>query len=125
MLELDPLNEEARRAVNQINMMQQHKQRLEEARRLRDALKRGDAARILREIDDASVYYAEAQEELQKLLEAKPTLELTAANLLRQKDCQAAISALKEIQLIDPKDAAIAEQLQAVNDLVGTRKCSN
>ena len=125
VLELDPLNEEARRAVNQINMMQQHKQRLEEARRLRDALKRGDAARILREIDDASVYYAEAQEELQKLLEAKPTLELTAANLLRQKDCQAAISALKEIQLIDPKDAAIAEQLQAVNDLVGTRKCSN
>lgn len=125
VLELDPLNEEARRAVNQIKIMEQHKQRLEEARRLRDALKRGEAARLLREIDDASVYYVEAQEELAKLQEAKPTLKLTAENLLRQKDCQGAITTLKELQQIDPKDAEVGEQLEAVNKLVGTRKCND
>jgi len=123
VLELDPLNEEARRAVNQIKVMERHKQQLDEARRLRDGLKRGQAAKLLREIDDASVYRLEAQEELQKLLEAKPTLSLTAENLLRQRDCEGAIATLNELQLIDPKDPEVAARLGAVTGLVGTRKC--
>jgi|GEM_PF-913769 len=123
VLEIDPLNEDAQRAVNHIKLMQLHKTRLEEARRLRDALKRGEAANLLRDIDDASVYHAEAQEELQKLLEAKPTLILTADNLVRQKDCQGAITTLKELQLIDPKDTIVTEKLEAASKLIGTRKC--
>jgi len=125
VLELDPLNETAQRAVNHIKLMQLHKSRLEEARRLRDALKRGDAANLLREIGDASVYHGEALEELQKLAEAKPTLLLTADNLLRQRDCQGAITTLKEVQLIDPKDALVVEKLDAATKLLGTRKCLN
>jgi len=124
VLELDPLNEDAQRAVNHIKLMQLHKTRLEEARRLRDALKRGEAANLLRDIDDASVYHSEAQEELAKLIEAKPTLMLTADNLLRQKDCTGAITTLKELRLIDPKDTIVAEKLDAANALLGTRKCA-
>lgn len=80
-------------------------------------------ARILREIDDASVYYTEAQDELHKLQDAKPTLLLTADNLVRQRDCQGAITTLKEAQLIDPKDPVVIEKLDQVNALLGTRKC--
>jgi hypothetical protein len=119
------LNAEARRGVNQVKVMLLHKSRLDEARRLRDALERGAAAGILREIDDASVYYGEAQEELIKLLEAKPTLKLTADNLLRQKDCKGAIATLKELQLIDPKDSEVTDKLDAAHALVGTKKCVN
>ena len=119
VLEIDPLNEDAQRAVNHIKLMQLHKTRLEEARRLRDALKRGEAANLLRDIDDASVYHSEAQEELAKL-----TLMLTADNLVHQKDCQGAIATLKELQLIDPKDTLVVEKLDATTALIGTRKCA-
>lgn len=124
-LELDPLSEEAQRGVNYVKNMQVQKTRLEEARRLRDALKRGEAAKILREIDDASPYHAEAQDELKKLLEAKPTLFLTADNLLRDKDCLGALATLKELQLVDPKDEEVGIKMDAVQKLVGTKKCAN
>lgn len=123
VLDLDPLNAEARRAINHIAEMEEHKKHLEEARRLRDSLKRGDAAEFLRRIDDASVYYREAQEELDKLQESKPTLFLTADNLLRQRDCDGALSTLEELEKIDPKDEAVPEKMSEIKKLVGTRKC--
>jgi hypothetical protein len=74
-------------------------------------------------IDDASVYYHEAQDELRKLQEAKPTLFLTADNLVRQKDCQGALTTLEELKLIDPKDEATQDKIDETKKLVGTRKC--
>ncbi len=125
VLELDPLNEVAQRAVNQIKQMESDKTRLEEARRLRDALKRGEAAKMLREIGDTSVYYGEARDELAKLAESKATLLLTANNLVRDRDCQGALTTLKELQLIDPKDPVTSAKLEEVQALAGTKKCAN
>lgn len=124
-LELDPLSEEAQRGVNYVKNMQVQKTRLEEARRLADALKRGEAAKILREIDDASPYHSEAQDELKKLLDGKQVLFMTVDNLLRDKDCLGALATLKELQLIDPKDEAVGPKSDAVQKLVGTKKCAN
>lgn len=125
VLELDPLNEVAQRAVNQIKQMEADKNRLEEARRLRDALKRGEAATLLREIGDTSVYYGEARDELTKLAEAKTTLMLTVNSLVRDRDCQGALNTLKELQLIDPKDAVTSAKVEEVQALSGTKKCAN
>ena len=125
VLELDPLNEAAQRAVNQIKLMEADKGRLEEARRLRDALKRGDAAKLLREIGDTSVYYSEARDELAKLAESKPTLMLTINSLVRDRDCKGALTTLTELQLIDPKDPDTAAKLEEVQALAGTKKCAN
>ena len=123
VLELDPLNDTARSAVNRIIAWQADKSRLEEARRLRDGLKRGEAAKKLREIADTSVYYADAQQGLLELMDAKGTLELNADTLLKAKDCNAAIAALREVQLIDPKDPAISTRIEEIEKLAGTRKC--
>jgi Tfp pilus assembly protein PilF len=70
------------------------------------------------------VYYAEAREELQKLFEGKPVLKLTADTYVRQKDCAAALTTLKEVLLIDPKDTEASDKLDAVQALVGTKKCN-
>lgn len=123
VLELDPLNDTARSAVNRIIAWQADKTRLEDARRLRDGLKRGEAAKKLREIADTSVYYADAQQGLLELMDAKGTLELNADTLLKAKDCNAAVAALREIQLIDPKDLAVAAKIEEIEKLAGTRKC--
>lgn len=123
VLELDPLNDTARSAVNRIIAWQADKTRLEDARRLRDGLKRGEAAKKLREIADTSVYYADAQQGLLELMDAKGTLELNADTLLKAKDCNAAIAALREVQLIDPKDPAVSTKIEEIEKLAGTRRC--
>jgi tetratricopeptide (TPR) repeat protein len=122
-LKRDPLNDRARTALNRVKEWASDKARLEEARKLHDGLKRGEAARLLREVVDSSVYYVEAQEELRKLIGAKTTLELTLENQVRQKDCTAAIATLQEILLIDPKDVAASTRLEDLKSAVGTKRC--
>ncbi len=124
VLKRDPLNDRARASLNRVKEWAGDKKRLEEARKLHDDLKRGEAARLLREIVDTSFYYAEAQDELRKLIGAKTTLELTVENQVRQKDCTAAIATLQEILLIDPKDPDASTRLEDLKTAVGTKRCA-
>ncbi|MCC6624783.1 MAG: FHA domain-containing protein [Deltaproteobacteria bacterium] len=125
-LDIDPFNDEAKTAQNRIKVWKKHRERLEEARKFanQNPIQRGTAATILREIDDTSHYYAEAREELSKLLAAKPTILLTADNLVRQKDCTGALDQLKEAKLIDPQDASISTKMGEIEAMVGTKKCA-
>ncbi|MFO0747679.1 MAG: FHA domain-containing protein [Myxococcota bacterium] len=126
VLEIDPINEEAKTAKNRIIIWKGHRDRLEEARKLANQtpIQRGKAAAILRDIDESSEYYAEAREELSKLLAAKPTIQITADNLVRQKDCTGALEQLKEARLIDPFDQAIGAKVAEIEAMVGTKKCA-
>jgi len=121
VLELEPLNDTARQAVNRIVAWEADKGRLEAARKLRDELKRGEAAKKLREVPDTSVYYAEAQETLRELMNSKATVELQADNDLRMKECGKAIAWLRDVQLIDPSDSAIAPKIEAIEKLLGNK----
>jgi len=124
-LDIDPFNDEAKAGQNRIKVWKKHRERLEEARKFanQNPIQRGTAATILREIDETSHYYTEAREELSKLLAAKPTILLTADNLVRQKDCTGALDQLKEAKLIDPQDATINTKMGEIETLIGSKKC--
>jgi len=121
--ELDILHERAQQAINQITDYKLDKERLDSARALRNDLKRGQAARLLREVPDTSVYFQEAQSELTQLVAAKSTMLLTADNRLRQRDCEGALEQLREVQQIDPRDETILGRIQEVEKRLGTRRC--
>ncbi len=123
VVDVDPLNADARKAINQIKIWRKHQELLEEARSLKSELKRGRAAKLLREIDEASVYFGEAQGELDQLVAAKQTMLMTADNRLRQRDCAGALAQLKEIQQIDPRDTTLLDRIEDVEKKVDTRKC--
>jgi len=125
VLEMDPLNDSARQAVNRIIGWQADKERLEEARTLRDGLKRGEAAKRLREITDTSVYFAEAQDGLRELMASKSTVELKAQNLLANKDCAGAIAELRQIQAIDPIDPAPGIKIEEIQKLLNNKQRCN
>jgi len=121
VLELEPLNDTARQAVNRIIGWEADKNRIEAARKLGDERKRGEAAKKVREVSDTSVYHAEAQEMLRELMNSKATLELQADNDLRSKECAKALAGLRDVQLIDPADPAIAPKIEAIEKLVGNK----
>ena len=123
VVDRDPLNAEAQKAINQIKVWKRDKDLLDEARKLRIDLKRGQAAKLLREIAEASIYYEEARGELAQLIASKPTMLMNADNKLRQKDCQGALDELKEVQQVDPRDATILDQIDDIQKKLGTRKC--
>lgn len=124
VVDRDPLNAKALKAINQIKVWKRHKELLDEARELKAALQRGKAAKMLREIDVSSVYFQEAQQELQQLATAKQTMMMTADNRLRQKDCEGALEQLREVQQIDPRDTVVLDKIAEVEKLQGTRKCN-
>ncbi|TNF32857.1 MAG: FHA domain-containing protein [Deltaproteobacteria bacterium] len=125
VVDRDPLNAEAQKAINQIKVWKRDKDLLDQARKLRIELKRGQAARLLREIAEASIYYEEARGELAQLVASKPTMLMNADNKLRQKDCRGALEELKEVQQVDPRDSTILDQIEAVEKKLGTRKCKD
>ena len=55
---------------------------------------------------------------------AKPTILLTADNLVRQKDCTGALEQLKEARLIDPFDPALGQKVGEIEAIVGSKKCA-
>jgi len=122
VVDRDPLNAEAQKAINQIKVWKRDKELLDEARKLRIDLKRGAAAKLLREIAEASIYYEEARGELAQLIASKPTMMMNADNKLRQKDCQGAIDELREVQQVDPRDSTILDQLEDIQKTVGNRR---
>ncbi|MCA9513501.1 MAG: FHA domain-containing protein [Myxococcales bacterium] len=123
VVDRDPLNAKALKAINQIKVWKKHKQLLDEARELKAALQRGKAAKMLREIDVSSVYFQEAQQELQQLVTAKQTMIMTADNRLRQKDCEGALEQLKEVQQIDPRDTSVLDKIDEIEKMQGSKKC--
>lgn len=123
VLDRNPVHPDIHRVINQVNRWKQDKERLDEARKLRIDLKRGEAATLLREIDESSVYYEEAQGELQQLLASKSTMAMNVENKLRQRDCEGALEDLRELQLVDPRDASVAAQIEDVEKRLGTRRC--
>jgi len=122
VVDRDPLNAEAQKAINQIKVWKRDKDLLDQARKLRIDLKRGQAARLLREIAEASIYYEEARGELAQLVASKPTMLMNADNKLRQKDCKGALEELKEVQQVDPRDSTILDQIEAVEKKMGKRR---
>ena len=125
VVDRDPLNAEAQKAINQIKVWKRDKDLLDEARKLRIDLKRGQAAKLLREIAEASIYWEEARGELAQLIASKPTMLMNADNKLRQKDCEGALDELKEVQQVDPRDASILDQIDDIQKKLGTRKCNS
>lgn len=122
--ERDPFNEEAQKAMNQIRIWEGHQKAIDEARTLAkpDAKEYGKAARLLRDIDESSVYYVEAQEELKRLLDIKTSLVMQADALLKAKDCKGAIALYEQAKQLDPRDSVIGDKLSKARDLP-RRKC--
>ena len=122
VVDRDPLNAEAQKAINQIKVWKRDKELLDEARKLRIDLKRGSAAKLLRDIAEASIYYEEARGELAQLVASKPTMLMNAENKLRQKECAAALEELREVQQVDPRDTAIIDQIDDLQTKLGNKR---
>ncbi len=122
VLERDPLNETAQKAINQIKTWQKHQETLESARKLRKDKKYAEAAKALREIGEGSVYHAEAQEEIGLLVEMKGSLVMQADAMVKSRDCDGALKLYKEAVVLDPRDAVLVEKIKDVEKLPA-RKC--
>lgn len=117
ILDLDPLDSDARKAINQITTWQKDKQAIDEANKLMGDKKFGAAAKAVRDIAADSAYFAEAREVTDALKKVKPTLVQQADALIEAKDCEGAKKLYREAIQLDPKDALVIEKLKAVQKL--------
>jgi len=124
ILAQDPTSDEARGALNRIKLWQKDQVRLEDARTLARELRRGEAATLLREIDAASEYYVDGQEELKKLVSGIPVMLLTADNAFKQHDCQTALKTLRDALVVEPTSPAIPDRITEIEVvLTNKRRC--
>jgi pSer/pThr/pTyr-binding forkhead associated (FHA) protein len=107
ILKRDPLHTEARRAANQVEIWRTHQKALEQAREHEKNKDYGKAARLLRDIDNTSVYFLEAKQELKRLLETKTVLIMNADALVKQRDCEGALKLYDQAKQLDPRDSAL------------------
>ncbi len=121
--DIDPLHPGAQRNINLVKKWRGHKQAIDKARQFHQDLKRGEAALLLRGVDDASVYFEEASTLLAGLKRETSTLRLSADNDIKQKKCEAAIAKLRELVAIDPTDTLSAAKLTAQEKKRGTWEC--
>lgn len=115
--ELDPLNANAQKAINQVKTWQNHEKLLNEATALEKAKKFGEAAKKLRDIiaDKGSVYYDGAAGQMKKLIEMKSSLLMSANPKADSKSCpdlKAAAQIYRDIRLIDPRDDNVTDRLK-------------
>ncbi|MCB9729670.1 MAG: FHA domain-containing protein [Deltaproteobacteria bacterium] len=122
VLERDTFNAEARQGKNNVELWQKDQATLDAARELIKQKKRAEAARGLRDIEEASVYYVEAKEELKRLLEMKPILVMEADALVKSRNCEEALAIYEEARQLDPRDGALATKIAEVKKLP-SRKC--
>ena len=117
--ERDPFNDEAQKAINQVAIWKKHQKAIDEARALAKPEKKeyGKAAKLLRDIDEGSIYYLEAQEELKRLLDVKTSLVMQADALLKSKDCKGAADLYGQAKQLDPRDKAIGDKLAHIKTL--------
>ncbi|MGM0577086.1 MAG: FHA domain-containing protein [Myxococcota bacterium] len=114
VLEEDPLHTEARKAINQVEIWQRHQNLVEEARALAEDEDYSGAARKLRDVDEGSIYYVEARDELQQLMEMKPSLVLQADGLVKSRKCEEALELYEQAQQLDPRDSDLAAKIAGV-----------
>jgi len=122
VMDLNPLHPQARKAVNQISIWKEHKEVLREAQQASDEEHYGEAAKLLRQIDDSSEYYREAKGELKNLDTMKDSLVNMANSKLKAKDCSGALKLFEQAQTIDPRDGGVAESILSTKKKQG-RKC--
>ncbi len=126
--ELDPLNTQAQKAINQIALWSKHKEALDEAQKLEKGKQYGKALKRLRDVlDDASsVYYVDAEKMRKRLLEMKAPLLMQANASVDSRDCQQlkqALALLREVQSLDPRDATVLEPIHKVEANLKKRRC--
>lgn len=126
--ELDPLNTQAQKAINQIALWGKHKAALDEAQKLEQSKHYGKAVKRLRDVlDDASsVYYVDAEKMRKRLLEMKAPLLMQANAALDSRDCQQlkqSLALLREVQSLDPRDATVLEPIRKVEANLKKRHC--
>ena len=115
ILELDPLNTDARKALNQVPLWKQDDERLKEAREAAKLKKYGQAAKLLRKFTDlTSPYYHDAKEELVRLKEAKPQLVMRAEALFKSRDCKGALKIYQQARELDPDDTSLSARIDLV-----------
>ena len=115
VLDRDPLHTDARKAINQVEIWQKHKAALDDARAAAKDKRYGEAARVLRGIDDmTSVYVTDAKDELERLMEMKPSLIMQADALVKSRDCKGALAIYAQAQELDPRDASLVQKIKAV-----------
>jgi pSer/pThr/pTyr-binding forkhead associated (FHA) protein len=115
ILDIDPLHTDARKALNQISIWKRDHETLEKARTAGKEKRYGEAARLLRNINDlASVYLNDAKEELDRLREMKPALVVQAEALFKSKDCKGALKLYEQARELDPDDGDLAARIKAV-----------
>jgi tetratricopeptide (TPR) repeat protein len=120
--DLNPFHPQARKAVNQISVWKEHKEILRKAQQASDDERYGEAAKLLRQIDDASEYYREAKSELKNLDTMKDSLVNMANTKVTGKDCSGALMLFEQAQAIDPRDAEVAKRIMSTKKKQG-RKC--
>ena len=115
LLDKDPLHTDARIALNQIAIWQRDKETLDKARTASKEKRYGEAARLLRSINDlASVYLEDAKDELKRLTEMKPALVMQAEALFKSRDCAGALKLYGQAQKLDPSDATLDDRIKIV-----------
>ena len=112
VIDLDPVNERARRATNQITIWKKHKQWLSDAEALSRDKSYEDAVKLLRRIDAESEYHEDAQQALASLAKIKPSLLKQADALLASRDCEGALLLLRQAKQLDPRDPEIDARIQ-------------
>ncbi|MEZ4268948.1 MAG: FHA domain-containing protein [Myxococcota bacterium] len=117
VLERDTFNAEARQGKNNVALWQKDQTTLDAARELIKQKKRAEAARSLRDIEEASVYYLEAKDELKRLLEMKPIMVMEGDALVKSRDCESALAIYEEARQLDPRDSALAAKIADVKKL--------
>jgi pSer/pThr/pTyr-binding forkhead associated (FHA) protein len=110
VIALDPAHEAARTQLGLVRASKADLERLEKARESARDFRLGEAATILRGIDDKSAYHAEAQDELKKLIARVPTMILQAENSYKQKDCAMALKTLREALVVEPGNAVVPKK---------------
>jgi pSer/pThr/pTyr-binding forkhead associated (FHA) protein len=122
VLERDTFNAEARQGKNNVALWQKDQATLDAARELIKQKKRAEAARSLRDIEEASVYFLETKDELKRLLEMKPILVMEGDALVKSRDCEGALAIYEEARQLDPRDGALAAKIAEVKKLPA-KKC--
>tara|TARA_B100000530_G_C15922199_1_gene473546 strand:- start:409 stop:1731 length:1323 start_codon:yes stop_codon:yes gene_type:complete len=115
ILELDPLNTDARKALNQVPLWKADDERLKQARAATKDKKYGEAARLLRKFTDlTSPYFNDAKQELARLIEAKPKLVMQAEALFKSRDCKGALKIYLQARELDPDDESLTARIKLV-----------
>ena len=125
ILELDPLNTDARKALNQIQLWKEDDETLKAARDAAKDKKYGEAARLLRKVTDlTSPYFNDAKQELDRLSQdAKPKLVMQAEALFKSRDCKGALKIYEQAQSLDPSDESLAARIKHVKKKERTKLC--